>query len=349
MRSKHKPPEVTVSFFKELKQRRMVQIVASYCVTGWVGQEVVAGLVERSMLPEVVYRLGLVAFVGGFAAALVIGWYHGEKGHQKATRLEIILLAIVAAATLNFGWRTYQAAATDPGLAGMEGSLALNRVAVLYFSDQSRDGSLGYLADNLTESLIERLDEVDALDVVSRSGSARFRDSDLPRDSIAAVLSAGTVVEGAVEARGDAVRLSVTLYDGESGAQIQRVSLDEPADDPFALQDGLADQVAAQLREWLGDEISLRRVRRGTESVTAWTTYQRGVHARRDAEIAIRAGDVAGFISEFQRADSLFVAAQEADPEWTEPLLMRARLAFRWGELSGDEPAEALEALNVSI
>jgi tetratricopeptide (TPR) repeat protein len=156
-------------------------------------------------------------------------------------------------------------------------------------------------------------------------------------------------VEGAVEARGEAVRVSVTLYDGESGAEIQRESLDESADDPFALQDGLAEQVARQLREWLGDEISLRRARRGTESVTAWTTYQRGVRARRDAETAIRAGDVEGFISEFQRADSLFVAARDLDPAWTEPPLMRARLAFRWGELSSDEPDEALEALTAAI
>jgi TolB-like protein len=338
-----------VALFKELKQRRMVQIVASYCVTAWVGQEVVAGLVERSMLPEVVYRLGLVAFIGGFAGALIIGWYHAEKGHQRATRLEVILLAIVAAATLNFGWRTYQAARIEPGRAGIEGALALNRVAVFYFSDQSRDGSLGYLADHLTESLIDGLDEVDGLDVISQSGSARFRDSHLPRDSIASVLTAGTLVEGAVEARGEAVRVSVTLYDGESGAQIQRQTLEEAADDPFALQDGLADQVATQLREWLGAEISLRRARRGTESVAAWTSYQRGVRARRDAETAILAGDVEGFIGDFQRADSLFVSAREADPEWMEPLVMRARLAFRWGELSADEPDEALEALTVSI
>jgi TolB-like protein len=338
-----------VSFFAELKQRRTVQIVASYCVTAWVGQEVIGALVERSMLPEVAYRLGLVAFIGGFAAALIIGWYHGEKGHQQATRLEVILLVIVAAATLNFGWRTYQAASTDAGRGGTEGSLPLSRVAVLYFSDQSRDGDLSYLADNLTESLIDRLKVVDGLDVISRNGSARFRESDLPRDSIAALLAAGTLLEGAVEGRGEAVRVSVTLYDGESGAEIRRESIDESADDPFALQDALAEKVATRLREWLGAEISLRRERRGTESVTAWTTYQRGVRARREAETAIRVGDLEGFVSEFQRADSLLIAAQESDPEWTEPLLMRARLAFRWGELSGDEPAEAQDALNTAI
>jgi TolB-like protein/tetratricopeptide (TPR) repeat protein len=257
----------------------------------------------------------------------------------------------VGLGTLFMGYQTVQTARAEAlgSQAGAEGTLPLNRVAVLYFSDESRDGSLDYLADNLTESLIERLDEVNGLDVISRSGSAAFRDSDLPRDSIASVLSAGTIVEGSVEARGDAVRVSVTLYDGESGAQIQRQTMEESADDPFALQDDLADQVATQLREWLGDEISLREARRGTESIAAWTMYQRGVRARRDADAAYREGDVAGFIREFQRADSLFISAQEADPDWTEPLVLRARLAFRWGELSYEEPEEALEYLQLAI
>src|SRR5712664_1426349 len=45
-------------------------------------------------------------------------------------------------------------------------SLAQNRVAVLYFSDESRDSSLGYLADGLTEALIDQLGNINALDVV---------------------------------------------------------------------------------------------------------------------------------------------------------------------------------------
>ncbi len=340
-----------MSFFSELKQRRMFQVVASYSVSGWVGQEVVGALVERGILPEVIYRVGLVAFLGGFVGALILGWYHGEKGHQKATRVEMSLLAVVAIATLFFGYQTFRTAQAEAlaGQAGAEGSLSLSRVAVLYFTDQSRDGSLGYLADDLTESLIARLEEVNGLDVISESGSAQFRESQLPRDSIAAILTAGTLVEGSVEARGDDVRVIVTLYDGESGTEIQRQTIEEPADDLFNLQDGLTEQVAVQLREWLGAEIGVRRARRGTESVTAWTTYQRGLRARRDANALYRSGDVAGFIAEFQVADSLFVATQDLDAQWVEPAIMRARLAYRWGELSWDEPGEAEEWLTLAV
>ncbi|HKJ02029.1 MAG TPA: hypothetical protein VJ997_06225, partial [Longimicrobiales bacterium] len=73
------------SFFQELKQRRIVQIVASYAVSGWVATEVVGALVERGMLPELVYRIVFVLFLGGLVASIVMGWFHGEKGHQGAT------------------------------------------------------------------------------------------------------------------------------------------------------------------------------------------------------------------------------------------------------------------------
>jgi eukaryotic-like serine/threonine-protein kinase len=338
------------SFVSALKERRIVQIVASYAVSGWVALQVVGELVERGIIPDVFYRVGFILFLGGFFASAVLGWYHGEKGDQKATPLEIALLVVVTVVTGAFGVRTVQdarlAARVD---SGSDGTFDVSRIAVMYFTDQSRTGELGYLADGLTESLIERLSDVSGLDVVSVSGSARFRDSDLPNDSIAAILSTGTLVRGFVEPRGDDVRVSVVLIDGETGDDLQRQTLDEPADELFALQDGLADQVGELLRSWLGAELTVRRARRGTDNVAAWATYRRGLRARREANLRIAEGDIQGFISEFQRSDSLLIAAGDMDPEWTDPLLVRARLAFRWGELSVDEPAEALEMFGLAI
>src|SRR5947208_3310757 len=101
------------------------------------------------------------------------------------------------------------------------GGLDRNRVAVLYFNDESHDSSLGFLADGLTEALIDQLHGIRALDVVSRSGVAPFRGRDIARDSIARTLAAGTLVEGDVENLGSRVRVTVRLIDGPSGADIR--------------------------------------------------------------------------------------------------------------------------------
>src|SRR5213594_2735984 len=82
------------------------------------------------------------------------------------------------------------------------GGLDPRHVAVLYFDDLSAERKLGYLADGLTEALIDALSQVPALSVVSKNGVARFRDAPLAADSVARALSAGTLVRGDVEETG---------------------------------------------------------------------------------------------------------------------------------------------------
>ena len=89
-----------VRFFSELRDRRIIQIVASYAAAAWIGLEVVDQLVDRGIFPDWVYLILLVWFLGGFLAAAVIGWYHGEKGAQEVTKSEVVLLALVAVGTV---------------------------------------------------------------------------------------------------------------------------------------------------------------------------------------------------------------------------------------------------------
>src|SRR5437870_2281276 len=127
---------------------------------------------------------------------------------------------------------------------GGASSLAQNRVAVLYFSDDSRDSSLGYLADGLTETLIDQLGNINALDVVSRNGVAPFRGRDVPRDSIARALAAGTLVEGEVEPVGPRARVTIRLVDGPSGVEVRHQSFELPMGAPLVIRDSLVSQAA---------------------------------------------------------------------------------------------------------
>ncbi|MGE3707837.1 MAG: hypothetical protein AB7I13_21390, partial [Vicinamibacterales bacterium] len=62
--------------WKEIKQRRITQIVVTYLATGWMALAVVDQVVDREVLPVVVYSVSLTLYAFGFFAALVIGWYH---------------------------------------------------------------------------------------------------------------------------------------------------------------------------------------------------------------------------------------------------------------------------------
>src|SRR5438093_4323682 len=205
---------------------------------------------------------------------------------------------------------------------GGAGGLAQNRVAVLYFNDASRDSSLRYLADGLTESLIDQLSAIRALDVVSRNGVAPFRGRDIPRDSIARALDAGTLVEGEVEPVGTRARVTIRLVDGASGADVgRRQSFELPVDAPLAIRDSLVNQAAILLRERLGDEVQLREQHASTKNVAAWSLVQRAERLRKDADARPNEALVLS-----ARADSMLADAERADPRWIDPIILRGQL-----------------------
>ncbi|HWC72689.1 MAG TPA: protein kinase [Gemmatimonadales bacterium] len=210
------------------------------------------------------------------------------------------------------------------------GAMDVRRVAVLYFQDLSPDTSLGVLADGLTEGLIDQLSEVRTLDVVSRNGVFAFRHSDLPRDSIARALGAGTLVEGSVEPVRDRVRVTIRLVDGASGADLlRRATVEQPSTNPLGIRDTLAAEVARVLRERLGEEVRLREERAGTQNTAAWTALQQAERDRKDAEDAVGAGKMDSAMARFARADSALAAAERADPRWDDPIIMRGQLIER--------------------
>ena len=65
-------------------------------VTGGVG---LAGLYFVGMLADVydqpIFQAALATFVCSLVGSGVIAWFHGEKGPQKVTALEVVILAIL--------------------------------------------------------------------------------------------------------------------------------------------------------------------------------------------------------------------------------------------------------------
>jgi serine/threonine-protein kinase len=340
-----------VSLFSEFKERHLFRIVAAYAAAGWIAVSGVDQLVDREVLPRFVYLIALVWYVGGFLAAVIIGWYHGEKGAQKATTNEIALLSgigLVAVIVSGSIIQSSMARAAD-GAAGLEGNLDIRRVAVMYFDDRSRDESLQFVADGLTETLIEQLAQVQGIDVVSANGSARFRDSDALPDSIGRALDAGTVVEGTVRPDGERIRVDLSLSDGISGAEFRSATFERSAEELTGLQEELGVEVSRLLRAWLGEELSVRTTTAETESSAAWALYQRGERERKQAEEARREGRVEEFWAGLARADSLFAQAADLDSEWARPWVMRAEVSRRRAQGSAGDPLEADEFIQEGL
>ncbi len=189
--------------------------------------------------------------------------------------------------------------------ASLASGLSADRIAVLYFEDFSSGGTLGYVADGITEALIDELSLVRNLDVVSENGVEPFRGADIPIDSIARALQVGSVIRGTVDETRDGLRVTTVLADGFSGADLDRNVVTIPGDDFLSARDSVASQVSILLRERLGEEVELRGLKAGTESVEAWSFVQRAERLISQAEDLRNEDDLEGALANLSAADSL--------------------------------------------
>lgn len=332
-----RPRSRPLSLLHELKERRLAQFATAYGAGGWIVLEVIDQLVGNEILPAVTYPLALVLFLCGLPGVVIVSWFHGAKGAQESGKLEKGLLAAVALIAVVAGVLTVQrgAGADAPPVAVLENLPATEdprRLAVMYFEDR---GDAEYLAPGLTEALIDELAGIDVLHVVSRNGSAQFRESTATSDSVGRTLQVGTLVTGTVQQSGEQVRVRVELIDASEGNQLDQVDVERPRAELFELQDDLAEQVALYLRGALGDEVQRIERQVGTDDVDAWELLQRAEALEEEANDLAALGDLEGASGRFASADSVLAEAEERSPRWLTPITQRGWLAYRQARLYG--------------
>jgi TolB-like protein len=337
-----------MGFYKEFRERRLFQIAISIGGVAWAILEVTDQLADRAIVPELVYKLVLIWVLFGVPAALIIGWHHGEKGKQKAPLSEIAVLSMLALLAVGMSTSTVSRERSLQNLAAAgDNPLEMRSIAVLYFHDHS--GEYQYLADAMTESLIAELSQVQGLSVVSRNGSALFRGVDVPADSAARVLNAGTIVDGSVEKRGDRIRVNIRVHEGQFGELWKRTAIDLDPAQALTVRDSVSASVSRLLREWLRDEVRLRQTAANTSSPAAWSLLQRGERTRKDAEAAVLARDLDQAVTLFMQADSLLAESAQIDRAWADPVVARANIAYRRARLLQRNAAAALPFVDEAV
>src|SRR5688572_5267292 len=182
-----------------------------------------------------------------------------ERQALGASKKKIPLIAaavavlVLGAAGGWFAWQRSQGAATP---AGLTGDFAKASIAVTYFEDRSPGKQMGYLADGITEALINELTAVRQLKVISRNGVAPFKGKTLAPDSIARALKIGTLVTGSVSpAAGGKLKVELNVVDALEGRQLASTKIEQPPEKLLELQDSLARDMSLFLRQHVGKEI----------------------------------------------------------------------------------------------
>jgi eukaryotic-like serine/threonine-protein kinase len=104
-----------------------------------------------------------------------------------------------------------------------------------------------YLADALTDELIDLLSMTRGLKVPSRGATAKYERGRDPRE-VGQELDVTAIVDGTVQSVGDRIRISARLVDVDTGYQTWSERFDGKLEDVFDLQDRMAKRIAEMLR-----------------------------------------------------------------------------------------------------
>ncbi|HET7063521.1 MAG TPA: hypothetical protein VFI49_04530, partial [Rudaea sp.] len=297
-------------FFDRLWQRKIVQWALAYLAGAFALLQAVDIVGQRFGWPEQVERVLIVALGVGFFVALVLAWYHGERGEQRVSGMELSVLALLLALGGAILWRVattthdVATALADPSSASALGAAS---TAVLPFVNMSADKANEYFSDGMTETLLNRLAQVPQLKVAARTSSFSFKGTNTDVRRIGAQLGVASLVEGSVQQAGDTLRITAQLIRAADGAHLWSRNYDRKAADLFAIQDEIAGAVTEALVGELLPKTREILTKGGTKNLAAYDAYTRALE-----QLAINT-----FASNIQ-AESLMKQALTLDPHYVE-------------------------------
>ncbi len=315
-----------MSFFAELKRRKVIRLAIVYLVAGIVILEGADVLVPALALQEWVLRLVALLLILGFPLSLIMAWHFDwtPDGLKRADSADDA--APVAGPT------DPKTEVADEPVADTPTTPAKASVAVLPFVNMSGDKENEYFSDGLSEELLNVLSKVGSLKVAARTSSFHFKGKTGDIAEIARKLGVASVLEGSVRQSGRQVRITAQLVNAADGYHLWSDTYDRELDDIFAVQDEIASSVAEALKVRLLGDAGERLNAGGTTNAKAFQAYLQGVHYhnRGSDEVAVRSS-----VEAFERAIGL-------DPKYAQAY---AGLAKAWEELTTNDFASLEEGV----
>src|SRR6266702_5174356 len=269
-------------FLQRLKQRKLVQWTLAYVAAAFALLQGVDIVAQRFGWPEQTMRLVIVALSVGLFVTLVLAWYHGERGAQRVTGTELVILALLLSLGGGFLWRFASASRRPSDRTAAVSSLAPlaisnKSIAVLPFENRSRDPDNAYFADGIQDEILTRLAKIADLKVISRTSTQHYKSAPENLSEIARQLGVAHIVEGSVQKSGDSVRVNVQLIKAANDSHLWADTFDRKLSDIFSVESDIAKSVADQLRAKITGQEERIIAAKPTDNPEAYDAYLRGL------------------------------------------------------------------------
>jgi eukaryotic-like serine/threonine-protein kinase len=149
---------------------------------------------------------------------------------------------------------------------------AIDSVAVLPLANATSNSEMDYLADGITEGVINHLSRLPQLRVMARTTVFRYRQAQQDPLQIGRDLKVGAVIIGRLTQHGDTLNVETEMVDVSNGSQIWGEQYQRKASDIATLQDDIASDISGQLRL----KVSGEEKKHATENAEAYQLYVKG-------------------------------------------------------------------------
>jgi adenylate cyclase len=226
-----------MSFWEEVKRRKVVRVAVAYSVAAWLLIEIVVTVEAPLNLPGWVDTFVIVLLVAGFPLALILSWAYDltPSGIERTMHLE----------------NSDEVSQPSTAKVSQEQETALivlpDSLAVLPFANMSDDPEQEYFSDGLTEDIITDLSLIPGLFVIARNSTFTYKDRSIDVRQLGEELGVRYVLEGSVRKSADQVRVTAQLIEAASGHHLWAKKYDRSLEDVFAVQDELTKEIVTAL------------------------------------------------------------------------------------------------------
>jgi TolB-like protein/tetratricopeptide (TPR) repeat protein len=275
------------SLWDKLRRRKVVQWGLAYSAGAWGLLQGLEYVSDTFGWPQQLQQVATLALLVGLPIVLVIAWYHGDRGEQRVTAIELAIITLLFLVGGGIFWRYERALEEAPSAAmpqepvsgvpaATEPAVEQQSVAVLPFENMSDAAGSEYFSDGLAEEILNALAQIPGLRVPSRTSSFSFRGKQSDLQEVAGALRVAHVLEGSVRRDGQRIRVTAQLIDARTDSHLWSKTWDRQLEDVFTVQQEIAQEIAGSLKVQFAGGGGPRGV--GTQDVEAYEHYLQGRH-----------------------------------------------------------------------
>lgn len=198
----------------------------------------------------------------------------GASNKARMIRWSVIGLVVVVAFYLLFTTNLFEKARQILPNGGE--AIAKKSIAVLPFINDSNDSTNVYLVNGLMESILNNLQKIEDLRVISRTSVEKYRARVKTSPEIARELNVKYLIEGSGQKIGDRILLNIQLIEAATDQHIWSEQFARQVTDIFSLQQEVAGIIADKIEVFITPEEKARISEVPTENMVAYDYFLKG-------------------------------------------------------------------------